>query len=172
MRKFIYVLNLVKTRFMSALDKTEALCAGFGSCLLFVLVVWILIDVSARSLFRVAVGGSYEAGGLIMISSVFLGLAWVQAQDKHIQIELIVNTFPKWIQKIMALLTLLVGLILFSIIAVLTFFVTIRAWQSGWSASGIVPIPTWPAYAAVALGSFLLSLRYLTQIITKVVSKA
>ena len=106
-----------------------------------------------------------------MVSVVFLSLAAVQAKDEHVKIGLIVDALPLKFQKILNLLTLLAGLILFSTIVVVTLFVTIRAWESGWEADVVQRIPTWPVFALITLGSFLLSLRYLTQFIQNIINK-
>jgi len=128
-----------------------------------------MLDISSRAFLGRAIGGSYETGGLVMVSIIFLGFAAVQAQGKHIEIPLLVDRFSHRIQKILNLVTLLTGLVFFSFIVILTFQVTIKAYQEAWSVSGVTLIPSWPAYTAITLGSFLLCLRYVVQIVTRLI---
>ena len=127
------------------------------------------MDISSRTFLGRAVGGSFETGGLVMVSIIFLALAAVQAQGKHIEIPLVVDKLPHRTQKIISLVTLLTGLVFFSFIVKVTFPVTIQAYQQDWSVFGVALIPKWPAYAAITLGSFLLCLRYVVQLVTKAI---
>ena len=165
----MFWLERIRRGFLWALKSSENLCAALGSILVFGITIWIMVDISSRTFLGRAVGGSFETGGLVMVSIIFLALAAVQAQGKHIEIPLLVDKLPHRIQKIISLVTLFTGLAFFSFIVKVTFPVTIQAYQQDWSVFGVALIPKWPAYASITLGSFLLCLRYVVQLVTKAI---
>ena len=149
--------------FLAALEKAEGFFSAVGSLLLFVIAMWTLLDISTRTILGKAVGGSYETTGVVMVIIVFLGLAGVEAKDRHIKIPIIVDALPPKIGNSVNALVALVGIIVFLIIGKEIAGWAVRAWQQKWTTMGLIPVPLWPAYAAMVLGSFLMILRLLVR---------
>jgi len=154
---------LARRVFLAALEKAENFFSAVGTLLLFVIAIWILLDTSTRSILGKAVGGSYETAGLVMVVIVFLGLAGVEAKGRHIEIPIIMDALPPQIANSVNALIALVGVIFFLIIGKETGYWAVRAWQQDWTTMGLRPVPLWPAYAAMVLGSFLMILRLLVR---------
>lgn len=119
------------------------------------------VSVFMRFVMEQPLASAFEIVRLLFLTSVFLGVSYVQGKKGHIRIEILTNKFPPRLQFFFEFLGLLIAI----------FVTAIIMWQSGknaWHAfvtmdhtMGIVQIPLWPAKASIPFGLLVLWIRLL-----------
>ncbi len=135
-----------------------------------ILVVMVLVttQIVSRKLGQ-AIPGIYESAELLMVAIVFLGLAYTQSQHGHVRMELLViRLSPRW-RNTLEVFTLLLSLGLFVIITYKSWGNAYQSWQMKDVTMGLIDWPVWPAKILVPIGSGLLSLRFIAQLLRYVV---
>jgi TRAP-type C4-dicarboxylate transport system permease small subunit len=125
----------------------------------------ITADVILRYGFRSPLHGSLELGEFMMIGIVYLSIAYIQAVKGHIRIEVGSAWLPKKFQIAMDIFGYAIGLALFSIIAWRSGQLAWEAWITKDYTMGVVYFPLWPAKSIVPIGTGLLCLRLLSDMI-------
>lgn len=124
-----------------------------------------VLEVLARSLFKVSVPGSYEYVSLMFVYLIYLGLGFSQRRDAHITVGILYDHIPRSAQKVVQVIYLLVACLFF---AALTWTSAVSAWNAyamGDTVLGIIEVKTWWARAGIPVGLGLFSLRFLIQLI-------
>ncbi len=157
---------MAKPRLVNLLEKTERVAGIMGSTTIVVMVIWTVLDMTWRAIGRGSLGGAIEASELILVLLVFLGLALVQQQGKHIDVPIVTERLPLTAQKAVKVAGLLMSLFVFVILALLGADRFLDAWLGKWRMGfGVYPIPQWPGYLGMAIGSALLSVRLLVDLL-------
>lgn len=123
------------------------------------------IDVIMRRGFHAHLKGSYEFVMLAFVFVIFFGLAYSQRQDKHIIIPILYERLSQRARHIVEGAVLVICLVLF---VTITWVSAQSAWfnfQAGDTILGAIPVLTWPSRVVIPIGSGLLSLRFLVQLV-------
>jgi TRAP-type C4-dicarboxylate transport system permease small subunit len=128
---------------------------------LFLLMFLVCANSFLRKLANMPVPGTLEITEAVMPIVILLPLAFTQARDGHIRVELLTNRLSPDAVRVLSVLTLLIAAVLFAIFAHATYKFGLRAWSVSEVSWGAVQIPLWPPKFAVALGAGLLSLHFL-----------
>ncbi len=144
--------------FEKGLYRVNQVTAILSASIIMVMMLLTVTDVFLRFTFSKPLIWNFDLQSILIVMVVFLGVAYTQYKRKHLVIDVITSRLSKETQ---------LWLRLFNDIIFLC-FVALVAWQmclQAWNAflindylDGIVRIPIWPAKAAIALGSSLLSL--------------
>jgi C4-dicarboxylate transporter, DctM subunit len=144
------------------LEKIGILLSAF-----FILVMMVLtsIDTFLRDVFNSPITGVFELHSMIMVGVLYLGLAYAQSKRSHIRMDVLSSRLDLPNQ----LLLQLIGDAIFLIIAA---FIVWRMGAEAWNAwithdflYGVARFPLWPAKLAITLGTALVSLRLIFDII-------
>ena len=114
-------------------------------------------NVVGRYLFGVSMQGADEVQIYIMVGMAFLGAAVVSWRRQHLRMDVLVQFFPGWLQKLLQLAELL-------LIVVLAGFVLVQSSRYAMQMFGLdrksdnAGIPMWIPHGAVALGFGLIAL--------------
>lgn len=154
---------------------TERLVASIDTALNLVSVAFIMFlmlfaaaEIVGRYLFNHPIPGHVEIVELIMAAVVFLGIAYTQRVGGHIRMELFITKVLRGRSyHIAEALTLILSLLAFSIITVASFRFALDAYDIGDTTTYIL-WPTWPSKLCIPIGSFMLCLRFLLQLIQHV----
>lgn len=140
------------------LERCLAVLAGL--ILLFIMLLQ-MFNVSMRFFIEQPLASTFEMVRLLFLTSVFLGVSYVQGKKGHIRIEILTSKLSSRKQNSLEFFGLLMSL----------FIVAVIAWESGkdaWQAyltkdytMGVTPIPLWPAKASVPFGLTVLFFRLL-----------
>lgn len=136
-----------------------------GSVAVMVIMLLTVLDVAGRDFLNMPLPGAYEITEFMLVAAVFLGLASVQANKRHIQIEFISSRLPPNAQAGLRAVTYLVCLIIFGLIVFQGGRMTYEAWQVGAISEGIVPFPLWPAKGLILVGGLAVCFRILIQLV-------
>ena len=139
-----------------------ALLGGF--CILGITMVT-TADVTGRYLLNKPVTDAIEIVVSLMIFVVFLGLAYTQALGGHLRAEFLLKRFSPRGRAALEILSLIICLFLFSIIAWQAWDWTIESWRINELMSGILDIPYFPMRLGLSVGVTLFNIRLIIDII-------
>lgn len=153
-------------RFLPKLQtKTEVWLTIAGATAIAAMMGITTVDVVMRKAFHSPVRGSYEYVSLLFVGVVFLGLAYAQSRNEHIQISVLYDRLPLRLRRLIQGLVLGLALGIFGIITWFSAITTVWAWQTGDTILGAMQVLTWPSRVFVPLGTGALFLRLLVQLI-------
>jgi len=124
----------------------------------------VVCDVGGRYLFNRPVHGALEITEFIMVGLVFLTLAHTQAIKGHIQVELLIGLMSRRKKLVLDLVTYVLGTVIFALITWQGWVSFMDSWGIREKTDGLIPFPVYPAKFVVPLGCFLLTLRFIADI--------
>lgn len=143
---------------------------AFGGVAIAVLVgcgILICIDVALRYVFNRPIVGGIEIVEYALVYITFLGASWAVPRGAHIDIDVAVQSMPKFWQRICAFLSNLISL---GVAVVLTVFGASVTWTSyirGAFKPTVLQIPTWIVLLIIPIGCALLAARFLRETIVR-----
>jgi TRAP-type C4-dicarboxylate transport system permease small subunit len=129
------------------------------------MMLLITADVFARYVLNSPIVGVAELSSKMMIV-IFLALAWCGVKDSHIVIDIVMNRFPKPVQRVVDIIDLFISIAVLGWLIWCTFMRADYAITNNSYASYSMPIPEAPFYIIVAL-SFVLLLLVVVALIIK-----
>jgi C4-dicarboxylate transporter DctM subunit len=151
--------------FQVILAKTERLGIYISGFFILVMMVLTTIDTFLRDVLDRPLSGVYELSSMMMVGVLYLGLSYVQSKRNHIRMDLLSSNL---VPNNQMLLQLLADAIFLSLAVIITWQMGLKffdAWTSGDFYYGVVRFPLWPAKLAICLGTALVSIRLILDII-------
>jgi TRAP-type C4-dicarboxylate transport system permease small subunit len=132
-------------------------------CGVFFMVLMFLgtADVVGRYAFDSPILGTQELMQVMMGAIVMLGWAYTQKEDGHVKVELFTNMFPPRLKQAINLIMMLLGLILFAIIAMKAWGIALNNFDRRFL---VIDFPSGPFYFLVPVGAFFLCLEFIVNI--------
>jgi TRAP-type C4-dicarboxylate transport system permease small subunit len=131
--------------------------ASVGAWFLIPLMLITAADVVARDVFNHPIPGTVELSQYMLAVFILLGFAYAHQVKAHVAVSIITSRLPHHAQLILYVITTLIGLFIFSILA----------WQ-GWvvgieerTVSDMLRVPQYPFRLLVAVAAFLICLELL-----------
>ncbi|MBI3629291.1 MAG: TRAP transporter small permease [Candidatus Rokubacteria bacterium] len=147
-----------------ALERLETALNLVSALILFALMFYVTAEIFMRYLFNHPLPGHLELTQLLIAPAVFLALSWVQARRGHVGMDLLHEKLSPRGRAAADCLTLTLALVTF---AVITWFSSQSTWTA-WEVGDVTPtanITTWWSRAAVPVGSALLCVRLVMQLV-------
>jgi C4-dicarboxylate transporter DctM subunit len=151
--------------FLRQLAKVESLGVSISGILIVFMMALTTLDTFLRQVFNKPIPGVYELESMMLVAIVFLGLAFVQGQKRHINLDIISThlkgSFGATVQLLSQVIFLLVAVLI-------TWQMGIQAWNAWITGDyfyGIVHFPLWPPKTLLTLGTALLGIRVISDII-------
>ena len=159
--RWAHVLYIEKT-----VSVIETCLNYLGMAVLIGLALMVVVQVTARYVFKSPILGYIDLMELMMASLVFLTIPYCQREGGHIRVELFLNRVFKGKRSYYLFETFLLILSLagFGLIAYFSVKSTLNAYSVGDSTLAAY-LPTWPTRMFVAIGSIFLCIRFIIQII-------
>jgi TRAP-type mannitol/chloroaromatic compound transport system permease small subunit len=107
---------------------------------------------------------------MMFLSVVFLGLGYTQLYNGHVRVEFLVIRFHQKTQKILNTIMLLLALSIYTLLVWKGAEGFIESYESGEYRWGLIQIPLWPVKLMIPLGSSLLCLRFVDEIVSNVIN--
>ena len=140
----------------------EKICLAGSSCAMLLIMLVTTFDLLARKLIDYSIPSLYElTEDYLMVSLVFLSMSYVYSVGGHVRVTLLEKHFPPSIKRPLQKFLLLLALILFGLITLKGWEVTVRAVEFQEVSNSVLAYPLAPAFFLVPLGSGLLFLRIL-----------
>ncbi|MBN1189677.1 MAG: TRAP transporter small permease [Dehalococcoidales bacterium] len=142
--------------------------SNVGQVTLVAMVLLITADVILRRLFNSPLPWSLELVEIMLVLVVFFSVAYCGSRQGHVSIDVLVSRFPQRLQSVIDIIVNVLGFLVFATMC----------WGSITSAihtmhvnriTGLLPIPVFPFVLAVALGSCLLALVVLVQLLKTII---
>lgn len=154
--------------FNDRLHSAEKLFDAIASALLAAMMLLVVADVGGRHLFNRPVQGALELTEFFMVAIVFFSFAHKQAIKAHIRVELLDGVISHSKKLRLGLVSYILGLVVFSLMTWQGWMSFVDSWKIREATDGLIRFPIYPAKLAIPLGCFLLSLRFLADVIDTV----
>jgi C4-dicarboxylate transporter, DctM subunit len=154
------------SQLVKILSKCERAGAVISGAFILIMMVMTTADVFLRYVFNSPIKGNYELQPLLLIGVVFLAAASIQARRSHIALDLITSHLSKGNQAAIRLFSDIIFLVFAALICWQFAMATRTAWIAHDYFWGLVKFPLWPPYLVITLGTGLLGLRLIQQLIS------
>src|SRR6185369_12393333 len=147
------------------LARVENALGGIAIVVLVACGALICVDVALRYAFNRPILGGIEIIEHALVYITFLGASWAVPRGAHIDIDVAVQSMPKFWQRFCAFLCNLISL---GVAIVLTVFGTASTWTAfvrGAFKPTVLEVPTWIVLIIIPIGCAVLAVRFLREVI-------
>jgi len=150
-------------RGLNALERLLYLGAAIAMALM---MVSITSDALGRYFFDAPIKGVYEVNEMYLLTAtVYLSIARAQRMNEHISVQTVYQVMPGWGQKTTRLTWRPAAAVVFAAIAYKTGDMALDQFMRGNRTSGVVELPSWIGWFLVSLGSTVMCLRLVLQVV-------
>jgi C4-dicarboxylate transporter DctQ subunit len=146
----------------------DRVCEGVAlasGIVVFLLVLLIVCEVIARKVFSAPLGFVFEVSTYAVIAVVLLPLAFIQAQKRHVSVDLIVSRLSPRKQIILDIFACVLCFVLCAFLAWKSAEIAWRSYQMGLVSATTLRVPLFIPQAIVPIGSALVCLQFLLGIL-------
>ena len=118
-------------------------------------------DVVTRRFLGLPIGWVVEISEILLPALVFLSAAWILKREGHTTMDVVVNMLSPRGQALLNTVTSIIGVIICLVLVWYGAKVTWNHFQRGVYSLMILELPTFPRYAVISTGCFLLSIQFL-----------
>lgn len=148
------------------MDRIDGFLILIAKLMLAFMVVVTFVSVIGRSFFNTSVPDDLLLAEMMMVALVFLPLSWVQSMGAHLEVTVLTDFFPQWLQKALVTMGLCLGLLIFGVMAYLSGVAAYEAYVFNELAyNSMLNLPDWPAKAVIPLGLGWWCLRMLVHLV-------
>ncbi|HWQ75339.1 MAG TPA: TRAP transporter small permease subunit [Syntrophomonas sp.] len=151
----------------NAFDKLIEICAIISTIAIVLIMFLNVIDTICIWL-EIPVYGIFELNGLLVGINLFLGLALVQKNRKHVTVKIIGESQSYIANLILTFLPYVMGSVFFSWLTYICWGKLIVAIKTHEVIQGLVQFPLWPLKSAFAFGMLLLTIQLLIDLIMEI----
>jgi len=123
-----------------------------------------VVDVFMRYVLNAPITGATEVSELMMVVLVFPALAWIAIDRSHIRVDLLVVKWPRRVQLMVEIITLLLALGTYAIITWQSFLESMEVRE----ATSLLEVPEAPFHWIMTLGFAVLCLAILSLMVENV----
>ncbi len=151
------------TGYGKLLTKSEDWMILIGSFVLYIMMGLVIVDVGGRFLFNKPIAGNIELTEMLMVFSIYFGMAYTQREKGHVGMDLFVTTILRGRayhlnNMVIGFLSLLINIM----IAFYSFNQALVTYHNK-STSIYLNIPMWFLPLFVSVGTVILCLRLLSE---------
>ena len=146
------------------LTKTDEFISKISAITIFIMMMWIVIDVVLRSVFHAPVSGTIEiTGEYLLLIIVYLSISYTYKEGGHVSVELFENKFSEGIKKVIKLFTNLLTIIVFVLLGIANFQKGLDYFANDIRTTSLLNYPLAPALMIISLGVFLLVINLILE---------
>lgn len=157
------VLNL----FSRIVEKLSQLGCSLAGYLMMITAAFSVYEIIMRSLFNKPTSWAIEITTYILIWFGFISMAYIQREERHIRVDLVINQFSPKTRIIWEIITLSMVLIFVILLSCYGFIFFEEAFIRHETSFTILRTPMWIPKLAIPVGSVLLGLQIIKDIIDK-----
>lgn len=154
---------------MKILDLIDRVAVVTAVAAIVAMTLLITVSVTGRYLFSLPIPGDLVMSEFLMVFVAFLPLSAVQAAREHVFVTFFTDWMKNDAKVVMETFGVIIGLVIFSIIAAATFTDFQHALEFGTYTEGEIEFPEAPPRFIVALGLGLFAVRLLVDAVRSVV---
>src|SRR4051812_4551864 len=138
---------------------------------MFAIMMIVFSDVIMRYVFNRPFSWAYDLISIYLMAGVFfLVLSEAYASRAHVSVDILQQKFSPAMIRLSEIVTCLVGIVVFSLIAYLGFLRAVDSFQSADVMAGAIPSPMWPSIGPLPLGGGMITRRPSMHLICDVLS--
>jgi len=122
-------------------------------------------DVSRRYLFGHPISGTVEFNELLLVLMVYFGLLYTQKEKLHINVNVFTQRLNPRFKNILLLFSYTVGIAFFGLVFYAGIDPFVEAWVMQTYRFGAIEFLLWPSKGLVVVGSLLLCLQFISDIL-------
>lgn len=154
---------------MKVLDYIDRAAIVIAVAAIVIMTLLICISVIGRYLLSLPIPGDLVLSEFLMVFIAFLPLAAVQASREHVFVTIFTDWMSNRAKVVLETIGVVVGLVIFTIIAAAIFTDFHHAWSIGAYTEGDVELPEAPPRFIVFLGIALFAVRLLVDAVQSVI---
>lgn len=137
-------------------DRLVTFCAVLAGCLLVGQMLAVCADVFTRFAFNKPIDGVNALTEWSLVYIAFLGAAWLQRENGHVRVDILILVLPRLPAHLLILLGLAIGLVVTAIVSVYATQVTWKKFvENEFDFFKLSWMPLWVIYAVIPFGSAL-----------------
>jgi TRAP-type transport system small permease protein len=146
------------------LTKVDRLITYVSAITIFIMMMWIVMDVVLRSVFNSPITGTIEiTGEYLLLIIVYLSISYTYKEGNHVSVDFIVEMLPKSLRKVLKVTTNLLSIAAFSFLGYANFLKGLDYFANNVRTTSLLHYPLAPALMIIALGVFLLVINLLLE---------
>jgi TRAP-type C4-dicarboxylate transport system permease small subunit len=158
---------------LKSVGVVEKAVSTIAALFMFAIMMIVFTDVVMRYVFNRPFSWAYDLISLYLMAGVFfLILSEAYASHAHVSVDILQQKFSPAMIRVTEIVTCLVGITVFSLIAYLGFLRTVESFQANDVMAGGIPWPMWPSIGLVPFGAGLITLRLVLHLVAHVISLA
>ena len=158
-------------RTMKALAALEKIASTIAAFFMFAIMMIVFSDVIMRYAFNRPFSWAYDLISIYLMAGIFfLVLSEAYASNAHVSVDILQQKFSPPVKRLSEIVTCIVGIVVFSLIAWLGFLRAIDAFKAGDVMAGAIPWPMWPSIALVPLGAGIITVRLALHLVGHILS--
>ena len=135
-------------KFFKVVDKLSEILADCSGIIIFVMMLFMTLDVVLRYVFNSPVRGDYELIELAMVVLVFFAIPHTQTVKGHVAVDIITNFMPRKIRDILEIVSYLIASVLMFFVCRANYLQIFKVQGNG-QTTGTLHIACYPFYAIV-----------------------
>jgi TRAP-type C4-dicarboxylate transport system permease small subunit len=156
---------------LKALGTIEKLASTVAAVFMFAIMIIVFGDVIMRYAFNKPFSWAYDLISLYLMAGIFfLVLSEAYASNAHVSVDILQQKFSPPVKRLSEIVTCIVGITVFSLIAYLGFLRAVESYQSSDVMAGAIPWPMWPSIGLVPLGAGIITFRLALHLIGHILS--
>ena len=160
-------------RILRALSALEKIASTIAAVFMFAIMMIVFSDVIMRYAFNKPFSWAYDLISMYLMAGVFfLVLSEAYASNAHVSVDILQQKFSPNVKRLTEIVTCIVGIVVFSLIAWLGWDRAVDAFNSGDVMAGANPWPMWPSIAMVPFGAGVITIRLALHLIGHILSLA
>jgi|TARA_B110000977_G_scaffold161457_1_gene206427 TRAP-type C4-dicarboxylate transport system permease small subunit len=152
-------------------DRVAQACGFFAIAALILSILIIVELVFERYFFQAAITWQNELVTMLLVASTFIGSAYVLSEKAHVSMDWVYDFLSKKNIIRLKIFTSLLSLIFFIFLFYLAYLITEEAFIKNYSTGTIWGPPLWIPYSSMLIGSILMILQYIAEIIKLIYDK-
>ena len=158
---------------LRALATLEKIASTIAAVFMFAIMIIVFSDVIMRYAFNKPFSWAYDLISIYLMAGIFfLVLSEAYASNAHVSVDILQQKFSPPVKRLSEIVTCVVGIIVFSLIAWLGWLRAVDAFKSGDVMAGAIPWPMWPSIGLVPFGAGVITLRLALHLIGHILSLA
>lgn len=154
-----------------ALGVIDKITTTIATVFMFAIMVVVFCDVVMRYLFNSPFSWAYDLIALYLMAGVFfLVLSDAYEANAHVNVDILQQRLSPAGIRVTQLVTCIVGVTVFSLIAWLGWQRALDSYRSGDVMAGAIPWPMWPSIALAPFGAAMLALRLVVHFVGHLLS--
>lgn len=143
------------------LKRIIKLIGGINICFILVLTVITLVDVFARYLFKTSFMDTLTISSYLLAMINALALPGISMKNGHVQVELVYDRLPQWLQRYCDIINNLLAAILFFCMSGYAFIKALESFERGFF-QGWMMLPEYPPKLVFAFGCLMTAITFFT----------